>query len=120
MAKLKVAGAWVGVLEVELDNWTVPMLRAEVARRSNLGTESINLISAGKVLRDDDGSQKLSQLGLKNNSKVLSSRVAVDEGKSLKAKFLAEEERIARLARLNGLGAEAASLPSSQQGVLGD
>ncbi|KAI7987968.1 hypothetical protein LOK49_LG13G01055 [Camellia lanceoleosa] len=74
MAKLKIAGAWSGVLEVELDEWTVPMLREEVAKRSNCGSESINLICAGKVLKDSDGAQKLTQLGFKNNSKVLGNR----------------------------------------------
>ncbi|KAJ6296250.1 hypothetical protein OIU78_024153 [Salix suchowensis] len=52
IAKLKVAGTWAGLLEVETENWTVPMLREEIAKRSNMGTESINLIFAGKVLKD--------------------------------------------------------------------
>ncbi|KAE8711257.1 protein OS-9-like [Hibiscus syriacus] len=101
MAKLKIGGTWVGVLELELENWTVAMLREEVAKRSNgLHPDSINLISAGKVLKDGDGSQKLSQLGIKNNAKILASRVSVDEGKSLKQELMAEEERSRRLARV--------------------
>ncbi|THG02320.1 hypothetical protein TEA_021162 [Camellia sinensis var. sinensis] len=100
MAKLKIAGAWSGVLEVELEEWTVPMLREEVAKRSNCGSESINLICAGKVLKDGDGTQKLAQLGFKNNSKVLASRVSADQGKALKDELMAEEERSTRLSRL--------------------
>ncbi|KAK4781260.1 hypothetical protein SAY87_017366 [Trapa incisa] len=96
MAKLKVAGTWVGVVEVELEKWTVSMLRAEIARRSNTTPDSISLISAGRVLKDGEGSEKLSQLGIKNNSKVLSSRVNADQKKEL----LAEEERSSRLARI--------------------
>ncbi|KAF5725852.1 NEDD8 ultimate buster 1 isoform X1 [Tripterygium wilfordii] len=100
MAKLKIAGTWAGVLEVELENWTVPMLREEVAKRSNLGPESINLICAGKLLKDGDGSEKLSQLGIKNNGKILASRVSVNEGKSLNEELMAEEERSRRLNRV--------------------
>lgn len=99
MAKLKIAGTWSGVLEVELETWTVPMLREEVAKRSNMLPETINLICAGKVLKDDHGGgcdSKLSQLGVKNNSKVLATRISVDEGKSL----MAEEERSRRVARI--------------------
>ncbi|KAF3453050.1 hypothetical protein FNV43_RR03483 [Rhamnella rubrinervis] len=97
MAKLKIAGTWAGVLEVELDVWTVPMLREEVAKRSNCGPDSINLICAGKVLKDGDGNEKLSQLGVKNNAKILASRICAQDGKS---EFMAEEERSSRLARV--------------------
>ncbi|CAN1263225.1 NEDD8 ultimate buster 1 [Linum perenne] len=101
MAKLRVAGTWTGVLEeVDLENWTVPTLREEVAKRSNVSPGSINLICAGRILKDGDGSEKLSQLGVKNNSKVLASRVAVDEGKSLKDELIAEEDRNRRLTRV--------------------
>lgn len=99
MAKLKIAGTWSGVLEVELETWTVSMLREEVAKRSNMLPETINLICAGKVLKDDHGGgcdSKLSQLGIKNNSKVLATRISVDEGKSL----MAEEERSRRVTRI--------------------
>ncbi|KAJ4813765.1 NEDD8 ultimate buster 1 [Rhynchospora pubera] len=76
MAKLKVAGAWSGTLEVALDACTVQMLRAEVAHRSNGGCDPtrINLICGGKVLRDGDST--LLQLGLKNNGKVLATLIA--------------------------------------------
>ncbi|XP_059637852.1 uncharacterized protein LOC132279826 [Cornus florida] len=100
MAKLKIAGAWSGVLEVQLEEWTIPMLRQEVAKRSDCGPESINLICAGKVLKDGDGTQKLSELGVKNNAKILASRVSADQGKSLKQELMAEEERSSRLSRL--------------------
>lgn len=77
------------------------MLREEVAKRSDCagGPQTINLIAAGKVLKDGDGTVKLSQLGLENNSKILASRVCADQGK-LKQGFLAEEERSKRLSRL--------------------
>ncbi|KAK6248310.1 hypothetical protein QUC31_019875 [Theobroma cacao] len=101
MAKLRIGGTWAGVIELELENWTVAMLREEVAKRSNVeGPDSINLICAGKVLKDGDGTEKLSHLGIKNNAKILASRVSVDEGKSLKHELMAEEERSCRLARV--------------------
>lgn len=100
MAKLKIAGTWAGILEVELEEWTVPMLREEVAKRSSCGAESINLICAGKVLKDGDGTEKLTQLGVKNNAKILASRVCVEEGKSLGVELMAEEERSNRLSRV--------------------
>ncbi|KAG6411567.1 hypothetical protein SASPL_129650 [Salvia splendens] len=102
MGKLKIGGAWSGVLEVELDDWTVAKLREEVANRSGFPTPNcLNLISSGKVLRDGDASQNLAQLGLKNNSRILASKAAVDQhGKSVKEEFLAEEERSNRLSRL--------------------
>ncbi|KAG5594031.1 hypothetical protein H5410_035263 [Solanum commersonii] len=101
-AKLKIGGAWSGVLEVELEEWTVLMLREEVAKRSGHGggPETINLICAGKLLKDGDGTEKLSQLGVRNNAKILASRVSVDQGKSVKEESLAEEERSTRLSRL--------------------
>ncbi|KAM7477226.1 hypothetical protein LguiB_024469 [Lonicera macranthoides] len=102
MAKLKIAGAWSGVLEeVELHTWTVPILRQEVAKRSHCGPHLINLIFAGKLLKDDDGLKKLSELGFKNNAKVLATRVcSVDQGNSFKEELVAEEERSTRLSRL--------------------
>ncbi|PRQ46251.1 hypothetical protein RchiOBHm_Chr2g0087051 [Rosa chinensis] len=100
MAKVKIAGTWAGVLEVELDNWTVPMLREEVAKRSNCEPGSINLICAGRVLKDGDCSENLTQLGVKNNAKILASRVSAQEGKSLGQELMAESERAQRLARV--------------------
>ncbi|KAJ9688806.1 hypothetical protein PVL29_014450 [Vitis rotundifolia] len=98
MEKLKIAGAWSGVLELELQVWTVSMLREEVAKRASCGPESINLIWSGKLLQD--GNLKLIELGIKNNGKVLATRVCSDQGKSLKEEFMAEEERSTRLARV--------------------
>ncbi|GAA0186307.1 hypothetical protein LIER_33595 [Lithospermum erythrorhizon] len=100
MGKLKVGGAWSGVLEVELDEWSVSMLRVEVVKRS--GFENIKLICCGRVLKDGDGSEKLSDLGIKNNGKVLVTKVSVDDGngKSQKDEFLEEEERSNRLNRI--------------------
>ncbi|KAL6223802.1 hypothetical protein ACLB2K_002660 [Fragaria x ananassa] len=100
MAKVKIAGTWVGLLELELDSWTVPMLREEVAKRSNCEPGSINLICAGRILKDGDGSESLTQLGVKNNAKILASRVCAQEGKSLGQELMAETERAKRLARV--------------------
>lgn len=105
MSKLKIAGTWAGILEAELEVWTVPMLREEVAKRSNCGPDSINLICAGRILKDGDGTQKLSQLGVKNNAKVLASRVSAEEGKSLNKELMAEEERSRRLTRVKAAAA---------------
>ena len=100
MAKVKIAGTWAGVLEVELDKWTVPMLREEVAKRSNSEPGSINLICAGRVLKDGDDRESLTQLGVKNNAKILASRVCAQEGKSLGQELMAEAERAQRLSRV--------------------
>lgn len=100
MAKLKIAGTWAGVLEVELEVWTIPMLREEVAKRSNCGPDTINLICAGRVLKDGDGNEKLSQLGIKNNAKILATRLCAQEGKSFREESMAEEERSRRLTRV--------------------
>ncbi|KAL6558374.1 hypothetical protein OROMI_018724 [Orobanche minor] len=109
--KLRIGGAWSGVLEVELDDWTVAMLREEVANRSHCGgPHCINLICAGRVLKDSDGIKKLSQLGVKNNAKILASMVSIDQdGKSIKDAFLAEEERCKKLSRLKAAATSLAS-----------
>ncbi|PIN20322.1 hypothetical protein CDL12_07002 [Handroanthus impetiginosus] len=115
MGKLRIGGVWSGVLEVELDEWTVAMLRQEVASRSDCGSpQCINLICAGRVLKDGDATEKLSQLGVKNNSKILASKVSVDQaGKSVKDEFLAEEERSKRLSRLKAAATSLASRHAS-------
>ncbi|XP_071742216.1 uncharacterized protein [Rutidosis leptorrhynchoides] len=95
-AKLKIAGAWCGVLETDLEQWTVPFLKQEISNRLNCSIDSINLICSGKVLKDDNGTLKLSELGVKNNSKILVTRVSPDQGKEL----VAEEEKTIRLQRL--------------------
>lgn len=76
------------------------MLREEVAKRSNCTPDCITLICAGKILKDGDGSAKLAELGLKNNSKILATRVSAEKGKALKDELLAEEERSRRLERI--------------------
>ncbi|MED6137294.1 hypothetical protein PIB30_063753 [Stylosanthes scabra] len=96
--KVRVAGTWAGVLELELHNWNVAMLREEVAKRSNCNPNSINLISAGRILRDHDPT--LAQLGIKNNAKILSTRISPEEGLSIKNHIIAEDERSTRLSRL--------------------
>ncbi|XP_047066497.1 NEDD8 ultimate buster 1-like [Lolium rigidum] len=101
--KIRVVGAWAGPLEVELGAWTVPMLRAEVARRAgDVEPERIGLIFGGRVLKDDPATS-LQQAGLKSNSKVLSNLASPDRGKAIAAEAAAaaaEEEHAARLVRL--------------------
>ncbi|XP_073151110.1 uncharacterized protein [Henckelia pumila] len=112
LGKLRIGGAWSGVLEVELDDWTVAMLREELANRSNCGgPHSINLICGGKMLKDGDGSEKLSQLGVRNNGKIFASKVSSSDqvGKSQKDEFLAEEERANKLSRLKAAATSLAS-----------
>ncbi|XP_058111437.1 uncharacterized protein LOC131254737 [Magnolia sinica] len=99
-SRVKIAGAWSGILEVQLQSWTLPMLRQAIADRSNCGPDCINLICGGKILKDGDVTQYLVELGLKNNSKILASRVAADHGKALKDELMAEAERSRRLARI--------------------
>ncbi|KAF9613800.1 hypothetical protein IFM89_011969 [Coptis chinensis] len=100
MAKLKLAGAYAGILEVELDVWTIPMLREQVSKRANCELNSISLICGGKVLKDGEGKEKLCELGIKNNSKILVAKVCSDQGNVIKNEFLAEEERSRRLGRI--------------------
>ncbi|KAG7984559.1 hypothetical protein I3843_04G166700 [Carya illinoinensis] len=45
MAKLKIGGTWAGVIEVVLEEWTEPMLRIEVAKRSNCGPSPVGAAS---------------------------------------------------------------------------
>ncbi|KAL8136968.1 hypothetical protein V2J09_002969 [Rumex salicifolius] len=105
MAKLRIAGAWVGVLEVELDQWTVHMLKDELAKRSNSGPDSIKLICAGRILKESDENPNLAEIGVKSNAKILVSRIKVDEGQALGEQLQAEEERSAKLARLKNAAA---------------
>nr|XP_043626745.1 NEDD8 ultimate buster 1 [Erigeron canadensis] len=94
-AKIKIAGAWSGVLEtVDLEEWTVPFLKQQISNKLNCSVDSINLICAGKVLKDD--TKKLIEFGIKNNSKILVTKVSPDQGKEL----VAEEEKSIRLQRL--------------------
>ncbi|KAM1396924.1 hypothetical protein ACFX2I_014564 [Malus domestica] len=72
------------------------MLRDEVAKRSNCDPNLINLICAGRVLKDGCGDEKLAQVGIKNNTKILASRVCTEEGKSLNEELMAEGERSRR------------------------
>lgn len=101
--RIRLVGAWAGPLEVELAAWTVPMLRAEVARRAgDVEPERIGLIFGGRVLKDDPATS-LQQAGLKSNAKVLSTLASPDRGKAIAAEAAAaaaEEEHAARLVRL--------------------
>ena len=102
--RIRVVGKWVGALEVDLGAWTVPMLRAEVARRVGDGVEPerVGLIFGGRVLKDEPPAS-LREAGLKANAKVLSSLASPDRAKEIAAeaaKAKAEEEHAARLVRL--------------------
>ncbi|KAK1292470.1 hypothetical protein QJS10_CPB17g02164 [Acorus calamus] len=101
-AKLKIAGAWSGILDVDLNRWTTTTLREEVAKRANCGPECIKLICSGKIIKDgEDGNTKtLFDWGLKGTSKVLATRVSPEQGKALRDESLAEAERAKRLARI--------------------
>ncbi|KAH7435004.1 hypothetical protein KP509_06G044600 [Ceratopteris richardii] len=93
---LRVAGAWSGQVDVPLDTWTVSDLRLQLSRLSGFSPDSISLICAGKVLKDQ-ASGILRKMGITHKSKILMTRVAGNQ--SSKA-FLAEEERQARLTRI--------------------
>ncbi|CAD6259336.1 unnamed protein product [Miscanthus lutarioriparius] len=102
--RIRVVGKWAGALEVDLGTWTVPMLRAEVARRvgDGVGPECVGLIFGGRVLKDEPPAS-LREAGLKANAKVLSSLTSPDRAKEIAAeaaKAKAEEEHAARLVRL--------------------
>ncbi|CAN6236431.1 unnamed protein product [Urochloa humidicola] len=102
--RIRMVGKWVGALEVDLGAWTVPMLRAEVARRVGDGVEPdrVGLIFGGRVLKDDPPAS-LREAGLKGNAKVLCSLTSPDRAKEIAAeaaKAKAEEEHAARLVRL--------------------
>uniref|UniRef100_A0A8R7TNF7 NEDD8 ultimate buster 1 n=2 Tax=Triticum urartu TaxID=4572 RepID=A0A8R7TNF7_TRIUA len=102
--RIRVVGAWAGPLEVELGAWTVPMLRAEVARRAgDVEPDRVGLIFGGRVLKDDPAGVSLQQAGLKGNAKVLSTLASPDRGKALAAEAAAaaaEEEHSNKLVRL--------------------
>ncbi|KAJ7541608.1 hypothetical protein O6H91_10G067200 [Diphasiastrum complanatum] len=97
---VKVAGAWSGTLEAPLDEWTVADLRGELSQRSGFPANSINLISAGKTLRDDgsasSGGRSLRSLGLKDNCKLLMTRIGAEQA----APVIVAKERADRLARI--------------------
>ncbi|KAL6651501.1 hypothetical protein ACP70R_010426 [Stipagrostis hirtigluma subsp. patula] len=101
--RIRVVGAWAGALEVDLGGWTVPMLRAEVARRAGgVEPDRVGLIFGGRVLKDDPPAS-LQQAGLKGNAKVLSTLTSPDRGKEIAAAAAAakaEEEHSAKLVRL--------------------
>lgn len=96
--RLRVAGAWSGSLEVSLDEWSVEQLRAELSNHSGIAQDSIKLICAGRVLKDNAGAPKnLRELGIGPNSKLLLTRVAPPEPMHTAD---AEQERAERLARI--------------------
>ena len=80
--KLKVSGLWSRVIEVDLEEWTVPMLRAELAKSSQCPSENLKVICADKILKHEFANKKLRDVGLRANSRILISRVDVDQAKA--------------------------------------
>ncbi|ERN14290.1 NEDD8 ultimate buster 1 [Amborella trichopoda] len=111
--KIRIGGAWSGVLEVKLEEWTLPMLKEEIGKRSNCSANRLNLIFSGKVLKDAVGDKKLVDFSLKNNSKILASRTSPDSGNTLNAFMAEEEERSRRLNRVRDAAVAMASRHSS-------
>lgn len=95
-AHLRVAGAWSGQIEALLDTWTIADLRFHLSGLSGFAPESINLICAGKVLKDQLPGT-LRDVGISIKSKILMTRLAAHQQPTA---FLAEEERQARLTRI--------------------
>ncbi|URE49309.1 UBA [Musa troglodytarum] len=100
VSNVRISGAWSGVIEVQLEAWTLPMLRQEVARRAAASSDCVNLICGGKFLRDDDPAKPLAQLGFRNNSKVLATVVQGDRGKAINKQADAQAEHAKKLARI--------------------
>jgi hypothetical protein len=101
--QIRIVGAWAGALEVDLDGWTVPMLRVEVARRAGgVEPDRVGLIFGGRVLKDDF-LPSLRQAGLKGNAKVLTTLTCPDRAREIAAeasKAKAEEQHAKKLVRL--------------------
>jgi hypothetical protein len=98
-ARLRVAGAWAGKLEVPLDTWTVANLRVEIARLAGFGADSINMICAGRILKDDaagGGVRSLREVGIADDSKILLTRSGVQQAAAVNS----EKQRSDRLARI--------------------
>ncbi|KAJ6830465.1 NEDD8 ultimate buster 1 [Iris pallida] len=105
-SRLRVGGAWNGVLELDLESFTVEMLREEVHRRSGAGPDrTISMICGGKLLKDSDGAETLSRLGIRSNTKVLATAVAADRGRAFDREASAEADRSAKLTRLRAAAA---------------
>ncbi|CAL9771991.1 unnamed protein product [Musa acuminata subsp. burmannicoides] len=100
VSNVRISGAWSGVIEVQLEAWTLPMLRQEVAWRAAASSDCVNLICGGKFLRDDDPAKSLAQLGFRNNSKVLATVVQGDRGKAINKQADAQVEHAKKLARI--------------------
>lgn len=94
--KLKVSGLWSGVIEVDLGEWTVPMLRAELAKSSQCPPENLKVICAGKILKDESTDKNLRDIGLKANSRILISKVDVDQAKAINDELDAQN-RLSRI-----------------------
>lgn len=95
-AKLKVSGLWSGVIEVDLEEWTVPMLRAELAKSSQCPPENLKVICAGRVLKEEFADKKLRDVGLRVSSRILISKIDVDQAKAINDELDAQN-RLARI-----------------------
>jgi hypothetical protein len=97
---LRVAGAWSGLMEVLLDEWTVKDLRAEVSRRSGFSPSTLKLICAGKTLNDqgpgDLPPPTLRQVGFGQKSKLMVTRIGGEQANAINQ----EKEREERLSRI--------------------
>ncbi|GLJ36803.1 hypothetical protein SUGI_0742380 [Cryptomeria japonica] len=95
-AKVKVGGLWSGTIQVDLDKWTVSMLRDELGKKSNCSPDSLNVICAGRILKHELADTILRNVGFKCNSKILISKVAADQGKAINDE-LTTQTRLARI-----------------------
>eukprot|EP00250_Pteridium_aquilinum_P008039 c17618_g1_i1 orf=121-1794(+) len=95
-AQLRVAGAWSGQVEAHLESWTIADLRLHLSALSGFPADSINLICAGKVLKDQ-AHGSLHHVGIGPKSKILMTHIAAHQQPTT---LLAEEERQAHLMRI--------------------
>ncbi|XP_074274025.1 uncharacterized protein LOC141597457 [Silene latifolia] len=96
--KIKIAGVWTGTVDVNLEEWSVKMLREHVARLCNSDDPFLfRLICSGRLLKDDDPpNSSLFDLGIPINAKILATKVSPDDH----ANLASQELRSNRLARL--------------------
>jgi len=59
------------------------MLREELAKSSQCPLENLKVICAGKILKDESMDKNLRDIGLKANSRILISKVDVDQAKAI-------------------------------------
>ncbi|KAH9623583.1 hypothetical protein KSS87_009780 [Heliosperma pusillum] len=96
--KIKIAGVWRGTVDVNMEEWSVGMLREHIARLCNSDNPGLfRLICCGRLLKDDDPpNSTLFDLGIPINAKILATKVSLHDH----ANLVSQEQRSARLARL--------------------